>query len=168
MKKTALYDIHVELGAKIVEFAGFLMPIQYKGILEEHRCVRNGVGIFDVSHMGNFEIIGDDAEKFLQYVTINDVSNLNENQVQYTAMCYENGGLVDDLLVYCFPDHYLLVVNAANKDKDLEWILKNRINGCDIIDKSDQITQIAVQGKEAEPILQKLTQVKFYNYTATD
>ena len=167
MKKTALNQIHHKLGAKMVEFAGYEMPIQYHGIRDEHRRVRETVGVFDVSHMGEIEIWGEKALEMVQKITINDASILEIGQVQYSAMCYEDAGIVDDLLVYRFADHYLLVVNASNKDKDYEWILKNKIDGCEIKDISDGITQIAVQGKKAEETLQKISNVdlaaiKFY------
>jgi glycine cleavage system T protein (aminomethyltransferase) len=167
MKKTALYDTHVALGAKMVEFAGFSMPIQYKGIRDEHRRVRETIGVFDVSHMGEIEVSGENALEMVQRLTVNDVAALEVGQAHYTAMCYENGGIVDDLLVYRYPDKFLLVVNAANKDKDLAWIIKNKLQDCEVKDTSDQITQLAVQGKKAEEILQKLTRVdlsaiKFY------
>lgn len=167
MKKTALNNIHHKLGAKMVEFAGFEMPIQYSSIREEHRRVRNTVGVFDVSHMGEIEIWGKEALNMVQKITINDAAILKIGQVQYSAMCYEDGGIVDDLLVYRFKDHYLLVVNAANKDKDFNWMIKNKLNDCKIIDTSDKFTQLAVQGKRSEATLQKLTdvdlsQIKFY------
>lgn len=170
MKKTALNSIHHELGAKMVEFAGYEMPIQYHSIRDEHRRVRETVGVFDVSHMGEIEIWGKNALKMVQKITINDASVLENGQVQYSAMCYEDGGIVDDLLVYRFVDHYLLVVNAANKNKDLNWILQNKIEDCEVKDTSDDITQIAVQGRSAESTLQKLTsvdlsQIKFYWFT---
>ena len=170
LKKTALHDVHVQLGARMVEFAGFHMPIQYHSIREEHRRVRETVGVFDVSHMGEIIIKGPKALDMVQKVTINDASKLSVGQVQYSAMCYEDGGIVDDLLVYRFADHFLLVVNASNKDKDYEWILKNKIDGCEVLDVSDDYTQLAVQGKKAEPTLQKLTDVdlsaiKYYWFT---
>ncbi len=170
IKKTALYDIHVGLGAKMVEFAGYMMPIQYSGIRGEHRRVRETVGVFDVSHMGEIEISGEKALQMVQKVTINDASALEIGQAQYSAMCYENGGMVDDILVYRFADKYLLVVNAANKDKDMQWITDHKIEGCEIEDVSENITQLAVQGKKAEETLQKLTgvdlsAVKFYWFT---
>ena len=157
MKKTALNAIHHKLGAKMVEFAGYEMPIQYRGIRDEHRRVRETVGVFDVSHMGEIEVWGDKALEMVQRITINDASSLEIDQVQYSAMCYEDGGIVDDLLV----------VNASNKDKDYNWIIKNKIEGCEIKDTSDEITQIAVQGKDAEATLQKITdvdlsEIKFY------
>jgi len=167
MKKTALYDIHVKLNAKMVPFAGFEMPIQYHSIRAEHRRVRETVGVFDVSHMGEIEIWGDNAIDMVQKVTINDASALAVGQVQYSAMCYPDGGIVDDLLVYRYPDHFLLVVNAANKDKDYKWLQENSLTGSDIKDVSDDITQLAVQGKKAEETLQKLTdisldEIKYY------
>jgi aminomethyltransferase len=169
MKRTSLYHIHKKLNAKISAFAGFEMPIQYSSIIEEHKRVRSTVGIFDVSHMGELEICGDNALSMVQKVTINDASLLNIGQCQYSAMCYDDGGLVDDLLVYRFPDHYLLVVNAANKDKDFNWLLKQKIDRCEIIDRSDQTSQIAVQGKMSQATLQKLTnakldQIKYYHF----
>ena len=114
MKKTAFTEIHRSLGAKLVDFAGFEMPVQYSGIIDEHLTVRNSVGVFDVTHMGEFIVRGKDASAFLQRMTINDVSKLFEGRVQYSALCYDNGGIVDDLLVYHCGDHYMLVVNASN------------------------------------------------------
>ena len=160
MKKTALYDIHKKLNAKMVSFAGFEMPIQYHSIRAEHRRVRETVGVFDVSHMGEIEIWGENAIDMVQKITINDASALSVGQVQYSAMCYADGGIVDDILVYRYPDHFLLVVNAANKDKDSRWIADNKVEGCDIKDISDELTQLAVQGKKAEQTLQKLTDIK--------
>jgi aminomethyltransferase len=169
MKRTSLYHIHKKLNAKMSAFAGFEMPIQYHGIIEEHKRVRSTVGIFDVSHMGEIEICGNNALAMVQKVTINNASFVNIGQCQYTAMCYEDGGLIDDLVLYRFPDHYLFVVNAANKDKDLAWIVKHKMEGCEIIDRSDRICQLAVQGEMSEPTLQKLTaakldQVKYYHF----
>ncbi len=170
MKYTALHNKHVAAGAKMVEFAGYDMPIQYNSIRDEHRRVRESVGVFDVSHMGEIEISGPAALDMVQKITINDVAALELGQVHYTAMCYPDGGIVDDLLVYRFADKYLLVVNASNKDKDFQWMLDNQIDGCEILDVSDDYTQIAVQGKKAEVTLQKLTnvkldQIKFYWFT---
>jgi aminomethyltransferase len=173
MKHTALYDMHVKHKAKMVEFAGYEMPIQYRSIRDEHRKVRESVGVFDVSHMGEIEIRGEKALEMVQKITINDASTLSVNQAQYSAMCYSDGGIVDDLLVYRFPDYFLLVVNAANKEKDLNWILENIIAGCEVHDISDQITQIAVQGKKAQATLQKLTgidlsAIQFYWFVEGD
>jgi len=158
-KKTALYDIHKQLDAKIVEFAGYYMPIQYKGINEEHNRIRSTVGVFDVSHMGEFEFIGPKALDFLQYMTINDVKNLDICQAQYSALCYENGGIVDDLLIYRFPDRYIMVVNAANIEKDFEWLQNHLINGVIMKNRSDENSLLAIQGRNAIDTLQKLTDV---------
>ncbi|RMF68692.1 MAG: glycine cleavage system aminomethyltransferase GcvT, partial [Calditrichaeota bacterium] len=166
-KKTALYDVHCKLGAKMVEFAGFWMPVQYKGIVEEHKRVRTTVGIFDVSHMGEFIIEGEKAAAFLQYVTINDVNKLQPFRAQYTAMCYDDGGMVDDLILYCFEDHFLAIVNAANRQKDYDWMKQHLLPGAKVLDKSDDYSLFAVQGRKAEPTLQKLTdlnlaEIKYY------
>jgi len=158
-KKTALYDTHKQLGAKIVEFAGYYMPIQYKGINEEHIRVRSTVGVFDVSHMGEFEFIGPKALDFLQYMTINDVKTLDIYQAQYSALCYEDGGIVDDLLIYRLPDRYIMVVNAANIEKDFEWLQSHLINGVIMKNRSDEYSLLAIQGRNAEATLQKLTDV---------
>lgn len=160
MKKTALYEVHEKLGAKIIPFAGFLMPIQYRGINEEHLRVRKTVGMFDVSHMGQFEFSGEKATDFLQYLTINDVKSLNIYQAQYSAMCYDDGGIVDDLIIYRFPEKYLMVVNAANIDKDREWIEKHLWDGVEFKDRSDEFSLIAIQGRKAKDTLQKLTNAK--------
>lgn len=169
LKHTALYDVHIKLGARMVEFAGFDMPIQYRGIRDEHKRVRKTVGIFDVSHMGEIEISGNSALDMVQKITTNDAGQLREGQVQYSAMCYADGGIVDDLLVYCFKDKYLLVVNASNKEKDLDWILKNKFENCAVTDISGKLSQLAVQGKKAEPTLQKLSDINladipFFNF----
>ena len=157
VKKTALFEVHQRYGAKIVEFAGFYMPIQYKGINEEHLRVRQTVGLFDVSHMGEFEFSGPQAEAFLQYITINNVKNLNIYQAQYSAMCYDNGGMVDDLILYRLPDRFLMVVNAANLEKDWQWIQEHLIDGVELKNRSDEFSLIAIQGRKALPTLQKLT-----------
>lgn len=159
IKKTALYDVHKQLNAKLVEFAGFYMPIQYKGINEEHKRVRTTVGIFDVSHMGEFEFIGPKALEFLQYMTINDINKVNIYQAQYSAFCYDDGGIVDDLLVYRFPERFITVVNASNIEKDFEWLQKHVIDGVILKNRSDEYSLLAIQGRHAEPTLQKLTQV---------
>lgn len=166
-KKTALYEVHRNLGAKMVEFAGYLMPVQYKGVIEEHKRVRSTVGIFDVSHMGEFFIKGDRAEEYLQKMTLNDVSKLVEHRAQYTGMCYENGGMVDDLIVYRFSEHYMMIVNAANREKDFNWLREHVTSGVELTDNSDDISLFAVQGRNAEATLQKLTdinlsEIKFY------
>ena len=163
MKKTALYDVHRKLNAKMVPFAGFQMPIQYHSIRAEHRRVRETVGVFDISHMGEIEIRGTDAIDMVQNVTINDASALAVGQVQYSAMCYPDGGIIDDLLVYRHPDRFLLVVNAANIEKDYQWLQHNKLAGCDVSNISDKVTLIAVQGKKAEATLQKLTDIPLGN-----
>jgi len=159
IKKTGFYEIHKKLGAKIVEFAGFYMPIQYKGIIEEHKRVRTTVGLFDVSHMGEFSVKGSQAEAFLQRLTINDVSQLTEGRAQYSAMCYPHGGIVDDLLVYRLADHYMMVVNASNIDKDWQWANENLIPGAELENQSDDLSLLALQGPKAEATLQKLTDI---------
>ncbi len=141
----------------MIDFAGFYMPVQYKGIMEEHRRVRATVGIFDVSHMGEFEISGENAEAFLQRMTINDVSKLSVHQIQYSAMCYDDGGIVDDLLVYRFPDKFMLVVNASNIDKDFAWLQQHLGAGVQLKDRSADFSLLALQGRYAKDIVQKLT-----------
>ncbi len=166
-KKTPFYEQHIKNNAKIVEFAGFLMPIQFEGIIQEHNTVRTGVGVFDVSHMGEIEITGPDRINFTNYITTNDVTKLSLNQVQYSAMLYPDGGILDDLLVYNLKDRILLVVNAANTDKDFEWILQNKKFDVEIKNRSDEIGQIAIQGPKSQPVLQKLVdfnldELKYY------
>jgi aminomethyltransferase len=170
LKRTAFYDIHKSLGAKIVPFAGFEMPVQYEGIIAEHMAVRNSVGVFDVSHMGEFIIKGKDALPFLQKITTNDVSRLNPGKVQYSAACYFDGGIVDDLLVYNFGSHYMTVVNASNIDKDFEWFYMNRFGDVELINASDDYSLLAIQGKNSIHTLQKLTdtnlsEMKYYTFT---
>jgi aminomethyltransferase len=166
-KKTAFYDLHVKNGAKIVEFAGYLMPIQFRGIIEEHRRVRSTVGLFDITHMGEFEVRGSDAEKFIQRMTTNDVSQLATYQVQYSCMCYDHGGIVDDLLVYRLPDHFLLVVNGACLDKDFKWLSDHLTGDVKLNNVSDETALLALQGPKAEQVLRNLTgvslsDIKFY------
>ncbi len=157
IKKTSLYDRHVKLGGKMVPFAGFYMPIQYEGIGIEHYNVRSQAGLFDVSHMGEFRVSGENAEAFLQFVSINDVKSLSVGQAQYSAMCYDNGGIVDDLLIYKQKDYYILVVNASNIQKDFEWLQSHVIPGVEIEDISEDIELVALQGPQSRKILQKLT-----------
>lgn len=171
MKNTAFFEIHKKLNAKIVRFAGFNMPIEYTSISDEHLAVRNKVGVFDVSHMGEIRVTGKQAIDLLQYVTTNDVSKLNSGKAQYTCMPNGKGGIVDDLLVYCIePDDYLLVVNAANIEKDWNWINRQNSFGAKIENYSDNTVQLAVQGPLATESLQKLTNVnlselKYYTFT---
>lgn len=158
MKLTKFNHVHKKLNAKLVEFAGYEMPIQYSSIIAEHKAVRNSVGVFDVSHMGEIFIIGTDAEKFVQYITINDVSKLFPGRVQYSAMCYPDGGIVDDLLVYKFSNEkFLLVVNASNIDKDFNWMIESNKFNVEISNQSDQYSLIAVQGPNSLKTLQKLS-----------
>lgn len=159
-KKTPLYQKHIDAGAKMVEFGGWLMPVQYKGIIDEHSAVRNQAGLFDVSHMGEFTVKGKDAEAFLQKLVTNDVSVMKENQVQYSPMCYENGGTVDDLLVYKYADNdYLLVVNGSNISKDWDWLARNKGSyEVELQDVSAQIVLLALQGPAAQEILGKITE----------
>ncbi len=159
LKRTAFFEIHKRLGAKMVEFAGYEMPVQYTGILEEHRRVRNSVGVFDVSHMGEVEVRGRDALAFIQSVTINDASRLNEGRVQYSAMCYDDGGIVDDLLVYNLGGHYMLVVNASNAAKDLAWLRAHLRGDVTLADVSDATALLAVQGPRSLDTLCRITDV---------
>jgi len=166
-KKTPFYDLHLSHGGKIVEFAGFLLPIQYQSIIEEHRRVRTTVGLFDVSHMGRIEVSGNNALHFVNRVTTNDVSKLGLNQVQYTTFCNSAGGIIDDLLVYRFYESYLLVVNAANAAKDYQWLVDNLDEAVQIVDRTGELAQLALQGPYAEPVLQELTDlsltdIKYY------
>lgn len=169
-KKTPFYAIHEKAGAKLVDFAGYQMPVQYAGIKVEHNAVRNAVGMFDVSHMGEFYIHGPGAFDLVQKVTVNDVSKLVPGKAQYSCMCYEDGGIVDDLIVYkLFDEDYILVVNASNIDKDLEWIKSNNSFDCEVRNQSDDTALLAVQGPKSVDTLQKLTDLKlddiaFYSY----
>jgi len=168
-KKTPLYDRHIELGGNMVNFGGFLLPTQYTGIKQEHQAVRSKAGIFDVSHMGEFIVSGQDAESFLQKMTVNDVASLSVGQAQYSAMCFENGGIVDDLLVYKKEYDFMLVVNAANLGKDMEWLKSHLEGDIKIEDISDQTGLVAVQGPRSRDILQtltdtNLTNIQFYHF----
>ena len=157
LKRTAFYGIHRALGAKIVEFGGFEMPVQYTGIIEEHRRVRESVGLFDVSHMGEVEVRGKDALAFIQNITTNDASKLSAGGVQYSAMCYDDGGIVDDLLVYRMEDRFMLVINAANTEKDIAWMNRHVAGDMQLVDRSDEFSLLAVQGPKALLTLSALT-----------
>ncbi|HNW73268.1 MAG: glycine cleavage system aminomethyltransferase GcvT [Bacteroidales bacterium] len=158
MKNTAFTKFHEALGAKMVPFAGYFMPLQYEGVNAEHETVRNGVGVFDVSHMGEFWVKGPHALAFIQWVTSNDASKLVPGKVQYSCFPNETGGIVDDLLVYKVDDEtYLLVVNAANIDKDWAWCNSHNKVGATLINASDDIAQLAIQGPLALKAMQKLT-----------
>lgn len=169
--KTCLHDRHVKQGALMSPFGGFDMPIQYVGITEEHNAVRNHVGVFDVSHMGEVRVKGPDAYKYVSHIFVNDVTGAPDGQIFYGMMCYENGGTVDDLLVYKVNDEeYFLVINAANIAKDFEWIMKNSEGfNVEITNESDYYGEVAVQGPEAEAVLVKilglpLNEIAFYNF----
>lgn len=168
-KKTCLYDRHVALGALMSPFGGFIMPIQYTNITDEHHAVRNDCGVFDVSHMGEVRITGPDAERYVQHIFTNDIAGAPVGQIYYGMMLYPNGGTVDDLLVYKMGENdFFLVINAANIDKDVEW-MKQHTTGFDIkLDhQSDQYGQLAVQGPQAETVVEEVlgipcSELKFY------
>lgn len=164
MKKTSLHAMHEKLRAKLVEFAGFHMPIQFTGLTEEHLAVRNAAGMFDVSHMGEIWINGPNALDLIQYITTNDASRLNPGEAQYSCMPNGKGGIVDDILVYRYSDEkYFLVVNASNVEKDFRWIKTNNRFGAEVQNASDEISQIALQGPNAIKILQGLTDIDLQN-----
>ena len=170
MKRTPFYAIHQQLGAKIVPFGGFEMPVQYTSIIEEHKAVRESVGVFDVSHMGEFTVKGKNAQKFLQTVTVNDVAKLSIGEAQYSAMCNEEGGIIDDLLVYRIQEEqFMVVVNASNIDKDFEWMKRHLVPHVEFSDDSDAIALLAVQGPQSKSTLQKivsldLTNLHYYHF----
>ncbi len=173
MKRTQFFNIHQQLGAKIVEFGGYEMPVSYSGIIDEHKTVRTAVGMFDVSHMGEVEISGPDALAFVQSITTNDASKLSAGKVQYSSMCYDNGGIVDDLLVYHLGNRFMLVVNASNLGKDVDWIRMNvKGNNVEVRDKSEQTSLLAVQGPASLKTLAKLTTsdlsvIPYYSFVQT-
>lgn len=170
LKQTPLYSEHEKLGARLTDFGGFEMPVQYAGIKQEHNAVRKHAGLFDVSHMGEFVVSGPDALALIQKVTINDASVLRPGKAQYSAMCYEDGGIVDDLLVYMLNDEeYMLVVNASNIEKDFKWIQSQNDLDAEVEDRSDNVGLIALQGPSSVDILQKLTDsdvgsIRFYTF----
>ena len=174
MKKTELNKEHISLGAKMVPFAGYEMPVEYSGITNEHLAVRNSAGMFDVSHMGEFWVKGPKALNFLQKITSNDVSLLTPGKIQYTCFPNGKGGIVDDLLLYRYDEEkYLLVVNASNIEKDWNWCVKNNTEGAILENASDDISQLAIQGPKAVQILQKLTSIdlsaiQYYNFVTGD
>ena len=172
MKKTKFYNIHEKLGAKTVDFFGFQMPIQYEGIIAEHKAVRNSVGVFDVSHMGEVFVKGDKALEFVQHITVNDASKLTIGAVQYSAMCYEDGGIVDDLLVYKISDtKFMLVINASNIEKDFNWMKDNNDFGVELNNQSDEYSLLAVQGPNSQKTLEKITadkiDLEYYHFMQT-
>lgn len=160
MKKTVFHSRHISLGAKMVPFAGFEMPVEYAGIRQEHTNVRAKAGVFDVSHMGEIWIKGPGAFDLVQKLTSNDLNKLSPGGIQYTCFPNEKGGIVDDLLVYCYQDEkYLLVVNASNTQKDYQWIVDHNSDHVEVEDASAKISQLAVQGPLANSILQQLTSI---------
>ena len=158
-KRTELYEKHKSMGAKILNYAGWDMPIQYEGLVPEHNAVRNEAGLFDVSHMGNISVTGKDALPFLDYIMTNDISKMKDNQVVYTFMCYPDGGVVEDLLVYkTNTEKYNLIVNAANLDKDWDWVNEQKKDfDVELENLSPETAVLALQGPKAQEILQKLT-----------
>ena len=161
LKKTALYEEHKRLGGRLIDFGGWELPVQYSGVMDEHLACRASAGLFDVSHMGEVHVEGPESEKFLNYLVTNNVSKIAVGQAQYTAMCNENGGIVDDLVIYRrASDRFLVVVNSSNTEKDFDWMLKVHARSkhqTRITNESSKYTQIALQGKNAAAILQTLT-----------
>ena len=172
LKCTPLRDFHVAHGGRMVDFAGWEMPVQYRSILEEHKAVRRAAGLFDVSHMGEVDVRGPEAGRFLNYLVTNDVARLYPGRVLYSPMCYPTGGVVDDLLVYLRgPEDYFLCINAGNIDKDLAWIREQAAGfRVTIVDRSPDYAQLAVQGPQAPAIVQSLTstsleEIKYYHFS---
>ncbi|MDO4585680.1 MAG: glycine cleavage system aminomethyltransferase GcvT [Planctomycetia bacterium] len=170
LKRTPLYEKHLEYKGRIIDFGGWELPVQYEGILKEHQMVRQKAGLFDVSHMGEILVRGNDAEKFIQYLVTNDVTKIQPKQAQYSPICYQNGGCVDDLIVYKYSNNeYFIVVNAANTDKDFDWISKYAPDHLKVENVSSQFAQLAIQGPLAQSILQQLTtfpldQIAFFHF----
>lgn len=170
LKRTPFYELHEQAGAKLIDFGGFEMPVQYDSIRKEHNTVRESVGMFDVSHMGEFFVTGGEALELIQHVTVNDAAKLVPGKAQYTAMCYEDGGIVDDLIVYMLGENeYMLVVNASNIEKDFNWISENNSFDANLENRSDEMCLLAVQGPHSVKTLQKLTDtdlssIKFYTF----
>ncbi|HEX6693584.1 MAG TPA: glycine cleavage system aminomethyltransferase GcvT [Longimicrobiales bacterium] len=171
LKRTPLFAEHEAAGAKLIPFAGYMMPVQYpSGIVAEHNAVRTACGLFDVSHMGEIFVLGPQALDLVQRVTTNDVSKVAVGQAQYGVICRPDGGAVDDCIVYRFEDRYMIVVNASNKDKDYEWIVSNRGDlECEINDNSDDYALIAIQGPQSQRVLERLTEtdldsIRYYHF----
>ena len=160
LKRTPLYDRHVALGARMVEFGGWQMPVQYSGIVDEHNAVRNAAGLFDISHMGEFHVKGKDALAFLQYVATQDVASIKPGLANYSLLCRPDGGIVDDIFIYNLFDRYLVVVNASNVDKDFAW-MRGQLGGfeAELTNESDRTGMLALQGPAAEAILARATDV---------
>ncbi len=174
LKKTALHQIHIDLGARMMRFAGYDMPVQYTGIVDEHMAVRTKAGLFDVSHMGEFVITGPHAEDFLQQLVTNDVRKMPDGRAMYTAMCREDGGILDDLLVYrVSSEHFFVVVNASNIQKDFDWMVSNNSDKATITDISDEIALIAIQGPQSVAIVESvygksLSELEYYHFLVTE
>src|SRR5258705_12782100 len=170
LKRTPLRDVHVKAGAKMVPFGGWDMPVQYTGIIDEHRAVRRGVGLFDISHMGEFEVRGPDALAAVQRLCTNDARTLEIGQAQYAALCYPEGGIVDDLTVYRLAaDHYMLGVNASNIDKDWTWVTSHSVGRAEWKNVSDETALLAVHGPKAEALAARLadrdvTGIHYYRF----
>jgi aminomethyltransferase len=160
LKRTPLYDRHLALGARVVEFGGWEMPVQYSGIVDEHSAVRNAAGLFDISHMGEIEVKGPNALAYLQHIATQDVATIGEGQSNYALLCRPDGGIVDDIFIYHLPDGYMVVVNASNIDKDFAWMLDN-MHGFDVelTNISDRASMLALQGPLAEAILARATDI---------
>ncbi|MFW6327033.1 MAG: glycine cleavage system aminomethyltransferase GcvT, partial [Bacteroidota bacterium] len=160
MKHTAFYHIHKSYNARMVPFAGFEMPVEYEGVTKEHIAVRERVGVFDVSHMGEFWVKGPQAKALLQKVTTNDLNKIHNGKAQYTCFPNGKGGIVDDLIIYQFEEEkFMVVVNAANIEKDFNWLKKNNSNDVELENASDKISQLAIQGPKAMDVVQKITDV---------
>jgi aminomethyltransferase len=170
LRHTPLYEEHKALGSRLVDFAGWEMPVQYEGIKVEHEAVRTEAGLFDVSHMGEVVVRGPHAEEAVQRLVTRDVSRLSDGQAGYAAVCYESGGTVDDVLVYRTPDHFLIVVNASNREKDVAHFREHtRDLDAEIVDESDDWALLALQGPRAVKLLQPFTEtdlssIKYYRY----
>lgn len=169
-KQTPFIEEHRKLGAKITEFAGFVMPVSYSGIKDEHLAVRNYAGLFDVSHMGEFIVEGSEAADLIQYVITNDVTKLKPGKALYTVMCNEFGGIVDDMIVYMLDENrFMMVVNAANREKDYNWIAQHNTYSAKVFNRSDEMCLLAVQGPKSIGLLQQLTEldlsnIRFYTF----
>ncbi len=160
LKKTPFHRHHLETGAKMVEFAGFEMPVSYTSIIKEHQAVRHNVGLFDLSHMGEFEVSGPGALNYLQWMTTNDVAALEDGKIQYSILCYKDGGIVDDLLIYKLPDRYFLVVNGINIEKDFAWMQQHCPDNVTLSNISDETGMLAIQGPRAPEVMSQLTNVE--------
>ena len=173
LKRTPLCDAHIKLGAKMVEFGGWEMPVYYSNVISEHLNVREKAGIFDICHMGEFFIEGNDAFGLIQKLITNDLSSLRDGKALYTSMCLENGDIIDDLFVYRFNQNkFMVVVNAGNVEKDFKWFLKHKdfFDDATIVNKTNEMAKLDLQGPKSEEILQKLTSadlkqlMRFYNF----